>query len=75
MTAFETTGPYYRTPYQTTFLVRPATFLQRPYQPTDLPESPKELQRRLIVPLLQSGEVDELLFRATSEVMGVELLL
>jgi hypothetical protein len=41
----------------------------------DFPESPEELQGRLIVSLLQSGEIDELLFRATAEVMSKEFSL
>jgi hypothetical protein len=49
--------------------------IQRETHAFDFPEPPEELQRRLIVSLLQSGEIDELLFRATAEVVGVEFSL
>jgi hypothetical protein len=49
--------------------------IQRKTHAFDFPEPPEELQGRLTVSLLQSGEVDELLFRATAEVMGMEFSL
>jgi hypothetical protein len=45
--------------------------IQRKTHAIDFPEPPEELQWRLTVSLLQGSEVDELLFRATAEVMGV----
>jgi hypothetical protein len=46
--------------------------IQRKTHAFDFPEPPQELQGRFTVSLLQGSEVDELLFRATAEVMGVE---
>jgi hypothetical protein len=38
----------------------------------NFPKPPEELQGRLTVSLLQGGEVDQLLFRAAAEIVGVE---
>jgi hypothetical protein len=47
---------------------------QREAHALDFPESSEEFQRRLIVPLFQGSQINQLLLYATTKVMGMELL-
>jgi hypothetical protein len=46
--------------------------IERKTHALNFPEPPEELQGRLTVSLLQGGEVNQLLFRAATEIVRVE---